>query len=145
MKIITKVSKLIINASVTTLILVAAPSFAQGIYYGPVYDVHCGPCYRHHVHHHRYHHKYHRRIVHYLPCDNEGYTVWYAEPQCPCAMSWEATQCASCGIWHPTGWQPLDEGYYYTTPDNSYQPGYDPDLSTGDDDASRHPEMDIDN
>lgn len=102
-----------------------------------------------HPHKHYKPHKHHR-VVHcrrpacapacataYPSC---GYSSWNpiypAQGLPPCN--------GNCGTWHPDRWRPYDEGYYYTEPDVACGPSYNPDLSTGDDDASIDPEMDID-
>lgn len=88
----------------------------------------CFDCYEGNwvVHHyyHRYHHHHHR--VHHHHIHHYGTEIYTScwEPVSPCAIK----------RYHH------DDYYYMDTGD----PNYDPDLSTGDDDATVDPDMDID-
>jgi hypothetical protein len=85
------------------------------------------------VAHHYYHHYRHRIVHHRHPCYGTSiyYYAWEPVSACPCANVYD--DCGACGHYHRV---------YYQGDDNW---NYDPDLSTGDDDATVHPGMDIDN
>lgn len=95
------------------------------VYYGP--DVACGYCYHHHYYH-RYHHHYHRihHFIHHRPHLCYRHYLYGTE--------WMLGPCYYCGssevVYYPDAVDPDDY--------------YDPDLSTGDDNASVYPDMDID-
>jgi hypothetical protein len=74
--------------------------------------------------------------------------VSYVAPAIPCGcQDWGTcgasvpSGCATCG-WFTSSWEAYNYDIFYIQP-VKYKTTYDPDLSTADDDAFVHPDMDI--
>lgn len=115
--------------------------------------------YPHHYHpvkksHKKYKHHYVKKSPRYVSPKMEVYYIWNVVTpvcgcdNCACRTAWVAS-CDGCrGGYAPAPWQVRDDSVfygdvYYSGNDNYRY--YDPDLSTGDDNAMVNPEMNIDN
>lgn len=81
--------------------------------------------------------KHHKRST----CSVYTYYSWYPVDTCAYANRCERSTCGGCGERRQSY---RDTGYAYDYYDNDYG-NYDPDMSTGDDNAMTYPGMDIDN
>ena len=118
--------------------------FTGNVYaeYYLVYSVPVIACCQSHQKIKRHLHKTHKPIVKkHKTVKRSHYRI---EVYYPCMM----TPCGACVVQcapreYVTSIPPPDS-YYYSSRTEYYEYSYNPDMSTGDDNASRHPDMDID-
>lgn len=101
--------------------------------------------YKKHVKKHKtYKPKYVHKRQYYKECRTAPYYAWYPIASTGCAV-WAAGGCGNASAWAPVK-PDYSKDHTFTTPaDNAYYYNYDPDLSTGDDDATVYPDMQINN